>query len=422
MMRKASLRLAGVLVLALAVTGIATASAAAATISGSLKNGKGYQVLLVQSNGTTKKARISSAAGTFSIGGASLGNASLQLVRRDGSYYGPVVLKAAADKAYVFVARSAGLNLGAIVLKGGYALVKVAPVGRYQKLATASAKAVRGKPIGAGRLGLVRTAEPGGLNGPGADLDRDGVINAFDIDDNGNLILDNVDRTGRGAARRSVVKTPGGRPTSLSLLRAAVAAAGQRVPHVLELQVVRDDVDQREHPGHQQRRRAHRPVRAVDGHPGHAGDGRLECDARRTRQQLSSAALARRHHLSTHELRCGDVHRRSLGLERGRFRRCALRRADQAGRPAVGDRRGGQLRRDGGGRHELPRHAELRLRHGAGACIVPVRHRPEPHGGQLQRRRHVCPGDEPHDTTRGADRRDLRHSDPLAASTTGDRR
>ena len=178
------------------------ASAAAATIAGSLKHGKGYQVLLVHSNGTTKKARISSAAGTFSIRGASLGSASLQLVKRDGSYYGPVVLKAAADKAYVFVARSAGLNLGAIVLKSGYALVKVAPVGRYQKLATASAKAVRGKPIGAGRLGLVRTAEPGGLNGPGADLDRDGVINAFDIDDNGNLILDNVDRTGRGAARR----------------------------------------------------------------------------------------------------------------------------------------------------------------------------------------------------------------------------
>jgi hypothetical protein len=221
MRQKASLRLAGVLVLALAVAGIATASAAAATISGSIKNGKGYQVLLVQSDGTTKKARISSAAGAFSIRGASLGNASLQLVRRDGSYYGPVVLKATADKAYVFVARSAGLKLGGIVLKSGYALVKVAPAGRYQKVATASAKAVRGKPIGAGRLGLVATAEPGGLNGPGADLDRDGVINAFDIDDNGNRILDNVDRTGRGAARPSVVNARSARLTGPSLPRAA---------------------------------------------------------------------------------------------------------------------------------------------------------------------------------------------------------
>ena len=40
-----------------------------------------------------------------------------------------------------------------------------------------------------------------GLRGAGADLDLDGVINAFDIDDNGNLVLDNVDRTGRGAGR-----------------------------------------------------------------------------------------------------------------------------------------------------------------------------------------------------------------------------
>src|SRR5450830_1613488 len=166
----------------LATMALTAAPALAATVSGGVKSGKGYQVLLVQANGTTRTAKITKSTGVFSLSGVRLSNASLQLVKADGSFYGPIVLKAAASKAFTFIKGTANLRVGTATLRGGYALLEVSPTGRYQTLAA-------------------YTAEPGGLNGPGADLDLDGVVNAFDIDDNGNLILDNVDRTGRGSTR-----------------------------------------------------------------------------------------------------------------------------------------------------------------------------------------------------------------------------
>lgn len=185
----------------LATMALTAAPALAATVSGVVKSGKGYQVLLVQANGTTRTAKITKSTGVFSLSGVRLSNASLQLVKADGSFYGPIVLKAAASKAFTFIKGTANLRVGTATLRGGYALLEVSPTGRYQTLAAYTAKAVGGRPLGARRLGRVTTAEPGGLNGPGADLDLDGVVNAFDIDDNGNLILDNVDRTGRGSTR-----------------------------------------------------------------------------------------------------------------------------------------------------------------------------------------------------------------------------
>ena len=132
----------------------------------------------------------------------------------DGSYYGPAMLKTTATRAFGFIRGASSLKLGALTLKGGYALTRRAPLGRYQTLATTAAKAARGRPIGAGKLGRVRTANPMGLRGPGADLDLDGVVSAFDIDDNGNLLLDNVDRTGRGAGRPTVAGFRGGAPAA----------------------------------------------------------------------------------------------------------------------------------------------------------------------------------------------------------------
>jgi hypothetical protein len=187
--------------------------ASAATVSGTVKNGAGYKIMLVRADGTAKKVTITAPSGAFSIAGVRLGNASLQLVNADGSYYGPVVLKTTASAAFIFIKGAADLKLGRVNLKGGCALLAKAPAGRFQTLAAYKAKALRGKPIGAGKFGRVRTAQPLGLNGPGGDLDRDGIINAFDIDDNGNLILDDVDTTGRGAsrphARASLAVVPG---------------------------------------------------------------------------------------------------------------------------------------------------------------------------------------------------------------------
>jgi hypothetical protein len=201
--RVASATFAAVSLLALliAVAAVIPASAAAATVSGTVTGGRGYRLLLVQANGTAKKVTISARTGAFWISGVRLSGASLQLVKSDGSYYGPVVLKNTSTGAFIFIRGTANLKIGTAKLKGGYALVVAPTIGRYQMLAAYRATAVRGKPIGASKFGRVKTAYPQGFRGAGGDLDRDGIISAFDIDDNGNLIIDNVDRTGRGAAR-----------------------------------------------------------------------------------------------------------------------------------------------------------------------------------------------------------------------------
>ena len=58
------------------------------------------------------------------------------------------------------------------------------------------AQASGGVPIGAGNFGRVRSSE---LSGSGVgDLDRDGVSDPLDIDDDGDLVLDNLDETPQG--------------------------------------------------------------------------------------------------------------------------------------------------------------------------------------------------------------------------------
>lgn len=187
--------------LLLLVAAATSAPADAATVSGVVKNGTGLRVLAVQANGKTKTTTITKKSGAFSISGVKLRNATLQLVNADGSFFGPIVLKSTATKAYTFIKGARSLKIGRTTLRSGYALVCTPRAGRYQTLAGYTAKAVKGKPTGARKLGLVRTVKPQGYNGPGGDLDLDGVINAFDIDDNGNRIIDNVDRTGRGSGR-----------------------------------------------------------------------------------------------------------------------------------------------------------------------------------------------------------------------------
>ena len=180
---------------------MAAAPAFAATVSGNVSNGTGYHVLLVQANGVTKKANLMGSSGAFAISGVRLNGASLQIVKADGSYYGPIVLKAKATKAFIFIKGPTSVKIGSATLKDGYALVARMPAGRYQTAQPYTATAIHGKPIGAGKLGRVHTPNCLGFKGPGGDLDRDGIISAFDVDDNGNKILDNLDRSGRGSSR-----------------------------------------------------------------------------------------------------------------------------------------------------------------------------------------------------------------------------
>jgi hypothetical protein len=211
--RRRAAHAAVVTLLVLAALFVVAGSASAANVNGTLKAGKGYRVVLVQANGLAKKATITKSSGAFTLRGATLRGATLHLVTADGSYFGPVVLKASRTKDYCTVKGSTALRLGTVTLKAGYALAGMAPRGRYDTRPPYTVTARSGKPLGAGKLGRVTTGAPAGYRGPGGDLDRDGVVGAFDIDDNGNLILDNVDRTGRGsdrpAARSGAVASTG---------------------------------------------------------------------------------------------------------------------------------------------------------------------------------------------------------------------
>ncbi len=199
---------AGVVVLLLCAGFLAlTGSASAATVTGTLKKGKGYQVVLIQANGLAKKATVARASGAFRLSTRKLAHSTLHLVRADGSYFGPVVLKTTPKRSYCTIAGKANLRLGVVTLKKGYALVKKAPRGRFETRRPYVVTARSGKPIGAGKAGRVRVAKLFGYRGDGGDLDRDGLVGAFDIDDNGNTILDNADLTWRGE-RRPAAKTP----------------------------------------------------------------------------------------------------------------------------------------------------------------------------------------------------------------------
>ena len=151
---------------------VTAAAAPAATVSGALKSAVGYKVLLVQANGTSRKVAIRTSAGSFSITRREArrrlapARESRRLVLRAGRAQGD------RDEGVPFIKGSAGLRLGTLMLMSGYATARRASLGRYQSLAAYTAKAVNGKPVGAGKLGRVRTAKPMGLSGPGADLDR----------------------------------------------------------------------------------------------------------------------------------------------------------------------------------------------------------------------------------------------------------
>ena len=197
---------------AVVATAFAAAPVSAATVSGTLKSGKGYTIVVVQSNGKAKKLKVTSTKGTFKVTGVTLSGASINLISSTGKYWGPVVLAGSGTKVYETIKGSGDLALGTVTRKTGYA-VAVAPETRYQTGAAYSVKAAKGKPVGASKLGRVKvgngTSTLAGYNGPGKDADLDGIPGAFDIDDNGNLILDNVDRTGREGKRLARVRAFG---------------------------------------------------------------------------------------------------------------------------------------------------------------------------------------------------------------------
>lgn len=200
----------------------ATSSAASsATIKGKLSSAKGVTVNGTASNGQVVSKTVG-AGGKFSLKfkkGSAKG-ASLQLVSSAGRYLGPVVLMRKGKKAYTQLAGKS-VDLGKIEVLKGYAIVAKGVKSKLVNLKKASTASKSGKPLGAGKLGIVgkkstskslraglAAGGPGSGTGGGGqdqgggtdsdheqgeDPDRDGIANAFDADDNNNGILDNQD-------------------------------------------------------------------------------------------------------------------------------------------------------------------------------------------------------------------------------------
>lgn len=198
--------LGALITLALAA-GVAPASAST-RITGTLKGGKGYTVVGVPVNGVGPSVKLG-ASGRFTLvfRGATGRRATIQIVRPQGTYFGPVVLGRAGTTAYTRLSGRSG-NLGTLVRRAGYAT----PAAAVRSQLVQRAKGVRatraGKPVGAGRLGyggaatikatrvlpVSRQAPPPPQSDPlGEDPDTDGLPNAIDVDANGNGILDTVD-------------------------------------------------------------------------------------------------------------------------------------------------------------------------------------------------------------------------------------
>ncbi|MFI4977985.1 MAG: hypothetical protein ACHQC8_04820 [Solirubrobacterales bacterium] len=170
-------------------------------ITGKL-NKPGYTVIALAANGQARS--VIAKRGSFRVVPPAA-MVTLQLRASDGVYAGPIVLqeKGAKRKPHLaIVGVKAGAPLGNITVNSvaGYALARLSKrVWKARVDTTRWARAKNGVPIGAGNFGRVLSPPP--RVSPPGDLDADGIPDVLDIDMNGNLILNDVDRSTSTASR-----------------------------------------------------------------------------------------------------------------------------------------------------------------------------------------------------------------------------
>jgi hypothetical protein len=185
----------GALSLATSVTLLAAsvpADAALKPISGKLSK-PGYTLIALAANGKATSVPIK--RHSFRLRPTAR-RVTLHLRAKNGTYAGPILIGRKKKGRRTILGIKAGARLGRIKVRRGYARV----VGRLPTKWVDKkrwARARRGVPIGAGNFGFVR-AKPRRAAVQG-DLDLDGIPDPLDVDDNGNLILDNFE-LGRRAA------------------------------------------------------------------------------------------------------------------------------------------------------------------------------------------------------------------------------
>ena len=175
------------------------ASAAPKRITGKLSK-PGYTVIALAANG--KATSVHLAGRRFRLRPPA-SRVTLHLRARSGRYAGPVVVAKRRKGRRAILGVRAGARLGRIKVRRGYAKVrKRLPKKSVDKRRWARAR--KGVPIGVRVFGRVRT--PPGQATVLGDRDLDGIPDPLDVDDDGDLILDNLDPSpgARAAQAQSV--------------------------------------------------------------------------------------------------------------------------------------------------------------------------------------------------------------------------
>jgi hypothetical protein len=200
----------------------APAGAAPERISGKLSK-RGYTVIALAASGKARSVGVKQRSFTLR---PSAKRVTLHLRTSTGGYGGPVVIGREREGKRAILGVRAGARLGWIKVRRGYATVaKWRPKAWIDTERFARAK--MGVPIGARRFGRVRSKPP--RKRVRGDLDLDGILDPLDIDDDGDLILDNLDSPATGSARTSRVSgkpsVGGSSSLTLELFRAVNANA-----------------------------------------------------------------------------------------------------------------------------------------------------------------------------------------------------
>jgi hypothetical protein len=162
----------------------------------------GYTVIALAANGKAKVARVR--RGRFKLRPPA-DSVTLHLRARGGTYAGPIVVGRRKGGRRAIVGVKAGARLGGVRVHTGYAQVS-RRLRRGWVDASRWARARRGVPIGARVFGRVRSRPPRRA-APG-DRDLDGIPDQLDIDDDGDLVLDKLDRSRGRRALASATRDP----------------------------------------------------------------------------------------------------------------------------------------------------------------------------------------------------------------------
>jgi hypothetical protein len=232
MISRTRIALLAACILTLALLVPAFVQAKPAKVSGKLSV-RGYTVIALAASGKAKTARAT--RGKFKLRPPTK-KVTLQLRAPDGTYAGPIVVAKKEHGERAIIGVKAGAKLGKIKVNpgDGYAKLATRLPGKYVNLKR-KALADRGTPLGAGNLGRVRASTGNGAPGDG---DLDGIPNALDVDDDGDVILDRFDPESGTVVTRGSADTPDVVVRAISLLNLDLPdAVNANAPGLTEEQI-----------------------------------------------------------------------------------------------------------------------------------------------------------------------------------------